>query len=101
MKTWQKWIILGLFLLTVLIGCLTGCSSTTDSITKTPDSERWVPLEQEETKSLTTCIVVTIFYDKETGVEYICTASNHGDVEIEPLLDSDGTPLLYEGYEEQ
>lgn len=101
MKTWQKWFILGIFLLVVSMCCLTGCTTTEEvSEEEFPESEDWGVIEQAELHSLTLNVKSTLAYDKETGVEYIIVSNSRGGIEIEPRLDSDGKPMLYEGYEQ-
>ena len=101
MKTWQKWFVLGAFLLVVSMCCLTGCTTTEEvSEEEFPESEDWGVIEQAELHSLTLNVKSTLAYDKETGVEYIIVSTSRGGIEIEPRLDSDGKPMLYEGYEQ-
>lgn len=102
MKAWQKWFVLGIFLLVVAASCLTGCTYTTEQVSEEefPESEDWGVIEQAELHSLTINVKSTLAYDKETGVEYIIVSTSRGGIEIEPRLDSDGKPMLYEGYEQ-
>ena len=84
MKTWQKWFVLGIFLLVVSVSCLTGCSETVSA-----ESNIYRFQKVEDLNNM-----FTIYYDTQTGVEYAVN-----DDVFEPLIDSDGKPLLHEGYE--
>ena len=80
-------IILGI-ILTAIMFCLCGCSS--ESVAET--ERRFVDIGGIGFGGNETCIIV----DKTTNVQYLFFKSGYGGG-LTPLLNADGTPLLYGG----
>ena len=76
-------IILGIILIGIMF-CVTGCSENSVA-----NDDRMIQIERSS--------FYTIYYDKETKVEYIKGQNGHGGTSYTVLLNQDGTPLLYGG----
>lgn len=74
-------ILLIIIFLIVCLFILTGCVETNAR------EERFIEIENYA--------YYTIFYDKETNVEYIMRNTGHGGSAYTVLVDQDGKPLLY------
>lgn len=75
------------FMLLALCGCSSNSNATND------ENNRFVKISDTELNINTDLIV---FYDKETKIQYVYANGLYaGGLTI--LLNSDGTPLLYEG----
>lgn len=81
----MKKIIISL-ILTVMLAMLTGC---VDSAAET--EKRFVEISDEGTYG------VSVYYDKQTKVEYAIKNNGHGGTALSLLVDAEGKPLLYEG----
>lgn len=82
-----------LFLITILsLSCLMGCDKMRDGD---------VNFERVDTDYISLEIICeengsVIAYDKETKVMYLCVYG-YSSMGITPILNSDGTPKLYDG----
>lgn len=81
----MKKIIISL-ILTIMLAVLTGCA---DSVAET--EKRFVEISNEGTYG------VSVYYDKQTKVEYAMRNNSHGGTSLSLLVDAEGKPLLYEG----
>lgn len=81
----MKKIIISL-ILTVMLAMLTGCA---DSVAET--EKRFVKISNEG------AFGVSVYYDKQTKVEYAMKNNGNGGTSLSLLVDAEGKPLLYEG----
>lgn len=77
-------LLLGIFLIVLMIS-LSGCEGTSAA-----EESRMVLIDGSAWE-------YSIYYDKETKVEYIVKENGHGGTEFTLLVDADGKPLLYGG----
>lgn len=71
---------------TMLLG-LSGCGQTVEDISN-DEASRFVLVENGT--------YWDVYYDKYTSVMYVCSNADHNSGNFEPLLNPDGTPMLYE-----
>lgn len=73
-------------ILVVMLAMLTGCA---DSVAET--EKRFVEISNEGAYG------VSVYYDKQTKVEYAMRNNDRGGTSLSLLVDAEGKPLLYEG----
>lgn len=71
---------------TMLLG-LSGCGQTVEDISNNDEASRFVLVENGTYWG--------VYYDKYTSVMYVCSTGSYNLGNFEPLLNPDGTPLLY------
>lgn len=81
----MKKVIFSLILVVMLI-ILTGC---TDVVAE--EEKRFIKISNEGTYG------VSVYYDKQTKVEYAMKNNGNGGTSLSLLVDAEGKPLLYEG----
>ena len=67
----------------VMMFCLAGCTSSVAEV-----ENRFIRIYSND---------ISVYYDKETKVEYAIKNNGHGGTSLTLLVDSEGKPLLYEG----
>lgn len=72
---------------TMLLG-LFGCGQPVEDISNDDEASRFVLVENGT--------YWNVYYDKYTLVMYACSTGSYNFGNFEPLLNPDGTPLLYE-----
>lgn len=81
----MKKVIFSLILVVMLI-ILTGC---TDVVAE--EEKRFIKISDEGAYG------VSVYYDKQTKVEYAMRNNDRGGTSLSLLVDAEGKPLLYEG----
>lgn len=91
--------LIAIILCAVLCLGIFGCSTTqaatgNEAIEQAEMTSRFVTIYNNAFKQ--SGIFFDILVDTETGVMYMCTVNRWG-IEMEPIIDADGKPLLWEG----
>lgn len=77
-----------------LFGCGTTSEKPSDDSDPVQNTDRFVKVQDDVIKIGGSYF--DIYVDTETSVMYICVVNSWG-IDVEPLMDADGNPLLWEG----